>query len=84
MRNYQIHLIRHGRTAGNRQGRFIGATDLPLSGAGHPARRNVRRCPAGGRGVSSAGYSFFTSTYQAAACSSRWLLRPASIWASRR
>lgn len=54
------------------------------AGAGHPARRNVRRCPAGGRGVSSAGYSFFTSTYQAAACSSRWLLRPASIWASRR
>lgn len=30
------------------------------------------------------GYSFLTSTYQAAACSSRWLLRPASIWASRR
>lgn len=66
------------------------ADDSPLSficvqaRAGHPARRNVRRCPAGGRGVSSAGYSFFTSTYQAAACSSRWLLRPASIWASRR
>lgn len=39
MRNYQIHLIRHGRTAGNRQGRFIGATDLPLSGAGREQLR---------------------------------------------
>ena len=34
MRNYQIHLIRHGRTQGNAQGRFIGATDLPLSDGG--------------------------------------------------
>ena len=41
MRNYQIHLIRHGRTAGNRQGRFIGATDLPLSGAGREQLRTL-------------------------------------------
>ena len=34
MKSYTIHLIRHGITAGNEEGRYIGSTDLPLSGAG--------------------------------------------------
>lgn len=34
MKSYTIHLIRHGITAGNEEGRYIGSTDLPLSEAG--------------------------------------------------
>lgn len=34
MKSYTIHLIRHGVTEGNEQGRYIGSTDLPLSAAG--------------------------------------------------
>ena len=34
MKSYTIHLIRHGMTAGNKEGRYIGSTDLPLSEAG--------------------------------------------------
>lgn len=34
MKSYVIHLIRHGMTAGNEEGRYIGSTDLPLSEAG--------------------------------------------------
>ncbi len=34
MKNYKIHLIRHGLTAANEQGLYIGKTDLPLSPAG--------------------------------------------------
>ncbi len=34
VKTYQIHLIRHGLTDGNTQGRYIGRTDLPLSGEG--------------------------------------------------
>lgn len=34
MKSYTIHLIRHGITAGNKEGRYIGSTDLPLSEAG--------------------------------------------------
>ena len=30
MRTYKIHLIRHGLTRGNLEGRYIGVTDLPL------------------------------------------------------
>ena len=30
MRTYKIHLIRHGLTQGNLEGRYIGTTDLPL------------------------------------------------------
>ena len=37
MRSYVIHLIRHGTTAGNEEGRYVGSTDLPLSETG--ARR---------------------------------------------
>lgn len=34
MKSYTIHLIRHGLTAGNAEGRYIGSTDLPLSASG--------------------------------------------------
>lgn len=34
VKTYQIHLIRHGLTDGNTQGRYIGRTDLPLSAQG--------------------------------------------------
>lgn len=37
MRNYRIHLIRHGLTEANIQGRYIGTTDLPLCRAGEKA-----------------------------------------------
>ena len=31
MKSYLIHLIRHGASAGNLQGRYIGKTDSPLA-----------------------------------------------------
>lgn len=34
MKSYTIHLIRHGLTAGNAEGRYVGSTDLPLSPSG--------------------------------------------------
>ncbi len=34
MKTYKIHLLRHGMTEGNREGRYIGRTDLPLSPEG--------------------------------------------------
>lgn len=34
MKSYTIHLIRHGVTAGNEEGRYVGSTDLPLSEIG--------------------------------------------------
>lgn len=34
MKSYKIHLIRHGLTAANEQGLYIGLTDLPLSARG--------------------------------------------------
>lgn len=34
MKNYKIHLIRHGMTEANETGLYIGTTDLPLSPAG--------------------------------------------------
>ncbi len=34
MKSYKIHLIRHGLTAANAQGLYIGKTDLPLSPEG--------------------------------------------------
>lgn len=34
MRGYRIQLIRHGRTEGNEDGRYIGITDLPLTADG--------------------------------------------------
>ncbi len=34
MKTYKIHLLRHGTTAANDDGRYIGRTDLPLSPEG--------------------------------------------------
>lgn len=34
MQNYRISMLRHGMTEGNRTGRYIGATDSPLSPEG--------------------------------------------------
>lgn len=34
MQSYLVHLIRHGLTQGNVEGRYIGSTDLPLCEAG--------------------------------------------------
>lgn len=34
MKSYQIHLIRHGLTVENEKGKYIGATDVPLSQKG--------------------------------------------------
>ena len=34
MKTYKIHLLRHGMTAANREGRYIGRTDEPLSPEG--------------------------------------------------
>lgn len=31
MKSYLIHLIRHGASAGNLQGQYIGRTDSPLA-----------------------------------------------------
>lgn len=31
MKSYYLHFIRHGETAGNAEGRYIGRTDLPLT-----------------------------------------------------
>ena len=41
MKSYTIHLIRHGVTKGNEEGRYIGKTDLPLSEAGAARIRNL-------------------------------------------
>lgn len=41
VKTYQIHLIRHGLTDGNTQGRYIGRTDLPLSGEGIRELKNL-------------------------------------------
>lgn len=30
MRTYKIYLIRHGKTAGNKEGRFVGSTDVSI------------------------------------------------------
>ncbi len=34
MKNYKIHLLRHGRTSANEQAKFVGRTDLSLSDSG--------------------------------------------------
>ena len=43
MKSYTVHLIRHGTTAGNEEGRYIGSTDLPLSAGGTDALKRLRR-----------------------------------------
>ncbi len=42
MKTYKIHLIRHGLTAANDDGRYIGKTDLPLSPEGLAALLRLR------------------------------------------
>ncbi|MCH3972649.1 MAG: histidine phosphatase family protein [Oscillospiraceae bacterium] len=42
MQSYLIHLIRHGLTAGNLQGRYIGSTDLPLCEEGEKQLRELK------------------------------------------
>ncbi len=39
MKSYTVHLIRHGLTQGNEEGRYIGSTDLPLSAQGEKRLR---------------------------------------------
>ena len=46
MKTYKIHLIRHGFTQGNLDGRYIGVTDLPLCPAG---REQLEQLAAGAR-----------------------------------
>lgn len=42
MLTYQIHLIRHGQTEGNRKGQYIGSTDCLLSEPGKEELRRLR------------------------------------------
>ena len=42
MKTYKIHLIRHGKTAANLDGRYIGRTDLPLSPLGEEELRQLK------------------------------------------
>ncbi len=42
MKTYKIHLLRHGTTAANDDGRYIGRTDLPLSPEGLAALLRLR------------------------------------------
>ncbi len=43
MKSYVIHLIRHGLTAGNETGRYVGSLDLPLSAAGIRGIRKLKK-----------------------------------------
>lgn len=46
MKSYQIHLIRHGTTALNAQGCYVGVTDAPLSEEGkQDLMRLAKTCP---------------------------------------
>lgn len=56
MKTYTIHLIRHGMTEGNRDGRYIGRTDLPLSPEGLAALLRLKE-----RYEYPGGVRFFTS-----------------------
>jgi len=42
MKTYKIHLLRHGMTAANREGRYIGRTDEPLSPEGLTALLDLK------------------------------------------
>lgn len=39
MKTYKIHFIRHGQTDGNKQGRFVGSTDLSVNEEGKATLR---------------------------------------------
>lgn len=59
MKTYKIHLIRHGLTAANADGRYIGRTDLPLSPEGLRALLTLKKTY-----VYPAATRFFTSPLQ--------------------
>ncbi|MEG2053336.1 MAG: histidine phosphatase family protein [Oscillospiraceae bacterium] len=42
MKTYKLHLIRHGLTKGNLEGRYIGSTDLPLCTEGKTQLENLK------------------------------------------
>ncbi len=56
MKTYKIHLIRHGITEANQDGRYIGRTDLPLSPEGLSALLELKE-----RYQYPGGVRFFTS-----------------------
>ncbi len=56
MKTYKIHLLRHGLTAANDDGRYIGKTDLPLSPQGLAALLAMRE-----KYQYPGGVRFFTS-----------------------
>ena len=43
MKNYKLHLIRHGLTQGNLDGKYIGSTDLPLCPQGIEQLNNLKK-----------------------------------------
>lgn len=43
MRTYKLHIIRHGLTEANTDGRYIGSTDVPLSAVGVDWLQSQRR-----------------------------------------
>lgn len=43
MKNYNIHLLRHGQTQANAEGRFVGSTDVELSPAGREELLQLQR-----------------------------------------
>lgn len=43
MVTYKVHLLRHGLTSGNREGRYIGRTDLPLCQEGREQLERLKR-----------------------------------------
>ena len=56
MKTYKIHLLRHGMTEANADGRYIGRTDLPLSPEGLAALLELKD-----QYVYPGGVRFFTS-----------------------
>lgn len=56
MKTYKIHLLRHGVTEANRDGRYIGKTDLPLSPEGLGALLELKK-----KYQYPGGVRFFTS-----------------------
>lgn len=42
MKNYKIHLIRHGMTEGNRLGQYIGSLDIPVCEEGFAELRELK------------------------------------------
>lgn len=43
MKSYVIHLIRHGVSVGNEEGRYVGSTDSPLSENGKKALKELKK-----------------------------------------